>query len=95
MKGKHRKFNVTKVLEMYSCSCCIDYIAAAHINADAIIHFGPVCFSKTSGSIPYLNVYEKYKLDINDFKKHLWSIFHNDTSIVILLDTPYIHCFGE
>ncbi|KAG4074402.1 hypothetical protein HA402_000381 [Bradysia odoriphaga] len=29
-------------------SCCIDEIAAAHINADAIIHFGHACLSRVS-----------------------------------------------
>ena len=28
--------------------CCVDDIAAQHIKADCIIHYGPACFSKTN-----------------------------------------------
>ncbi|VEN44739.1 unnamed protein product [Callosobruchus maculatus] len=70
-------------------SCCIDYIAAAHLNADAIIHFGPVCFSQTSASIPYLNIYEKHDLNVVKLK-HAIEGLRND-KLIILVDTPYIH----
>ncbi|KAJ8984110.1 hypothetical protein NQ317_017319 [Molorchus minor] len=68
-------------------SCCIDYIAAAHINADAIIHFGPICFSKTSANIPYLSIYDKHELEIGKL------ITKNQ--ITILVDSPYIHRIDE
>ncbi|EFA05560.1 2-(3-amino-3-carboxypropyl)histidine synthase subunit 2 [Tribolium castaneum] len=69
-------------------SCCIDYVAAGHINADAIIHFGPVCFSKTSANIPYLNIYEKDELDLGALEQCLVPL---NEKIVILLDTSFIH----
>ncbi|XP_018561728.1 2-(3-amino-3-carboxypropyl)histidine synthase subunit 2 [Anoplophora glabripennis] len=73
-------------------SCCIDYIAAAHINADAIIHFGPVCFSKTSANIPYLNVYEKHFLNVEKLKASFEEKFGGGNSgITILIDAGYIH----
>lgn len=29
-------------------SCCVDEVAAAHVNADAVIHYGPACLSPVS-----------------------------------------------
>ncbi|KAF2880158.1 hypothetical protein ILUMI_26021 [Ignelater luminosus] len=72
-------------------SCCVDYIAAAHVNADAIIHYGPVCFSKPSGSIPSLRIYEKKSLDLNCVKEaYVNSFSDSDETFILLLDTPYI-----
>ncbi|CAH1971071.1 unnamed protein product [Acanthoscelides obtectus] len=70
-------------------SCCIDYIAAAHINADAIIHFGPVCFSQTSATIPYLIIHEKHQLNIENLKHAIGDLKTN--RLIVLVDTPYIH----
>ncbi|XP_053662207.1 2-(3-amino-3-carboxypropyl)histidine synthase subunit 2 [Anopheles marshallii] len=43
-------------------SCCIDEIAAAHANADGIVHFGHACLSKVS-RIPVLYVFFQFKLE--------------------------------
>ncbi|CAH0548955.1 unnamed protein product [Brassicogethes aeneus] len=71
-------------------SCCIDYIAASHINADAIIHFGAVCFSITSANIPHMNIYEKGSLNVVDLKKSFDTFEGNKSDIILLVDTPYI-----
>ncbi|XP_052900802.1 2-(3-amino-3-carboxypropyl)histidine synthase subunit 2 [Anopheles moucheti] len=43
-------------------SCCVDEIAAAHANADGVVHFGHACLSKVS-RIPVLYVFFEFKLD--------------------------------
>lgn len=85
-----------KQINFMFSSCCIDYVAAAHINADAIIHFGPTCFSKTSANIPYLNVYERYPINVEDLEKALsHKCEHtNEENLVVILDDGYIHCYG-
>lgn len=40
-------------------SCCVDVVAAQHINADAIIHFGDSCMS-IPPTIPLLYVFQSY-----------------------------------
>lgn len=75
-------------------SCCIDYVAAAHINADAIIHFGPTCFSKTLTSIPYLNIHQKCPLNIDGFTKEVEELTRL-YKVAILVDTAYWHQFGN
>lgn len=37
-------------------SCCVDAIAAAHVKADALVHFGLACFSPAPESLPVLHV---------------------------------------
>ncbi|XP_066255722.1 2-(3-amino-3-carboxypropyl)histidine synthase subunit 2 [Euwallacea similis] len=73
-------------------SCCIDYVAAAHINADAIIHFGPICFSKSSENLPYLNVYEKKTISVTELDKVLAK---EENEMLVLLDDEYIHSYDH
>ncbi|XP_057671047.1 2-(3-amino-3-carboxypropyl)histidine synthase subunit 2 [Diorhabda carinulata] len=77
-------------------SCCVDYIAAAHINADAIIHFGPVCFSKSSAAIPFINIYEKLPLNIDQLKDNFKETFKDENQqVVVIIDVGYIHLFDK
>ncbi|RZC34690.1 diphthamide biosynthesis protein 2 [Asbolus verrucosus] len=77
-------------------SCCVDYVAAAHVGADAVIHFGPVCFSETSAAVPHLKIYEKDALDLDAFHRCLAETFPNGgENVVILLDTSFVHLEGE
>lgn len=75
-------------------SCCIDYKTASHVNADAIIHFGPTCDSATTGNIPYLNIYEKCSLNSETFKEALTCI-NKENTCLILTDVPYAHAMGN
>ncbi|KAF5281896.1 hypothetical protein FQR65_LT14480 [Abscondita terminalis] len=71
-------------------SCCIDYVAAAHIEADAIIHFGPVCFSKPAETIPCLRIFEKHPLDLNKLYEVLKPVQLKHPDVIVILDTPYV-----
>lgn len=76
-------------------SCCVDYITAAHINPDGIIHFGPECSSAPSDNIPYLKVYEKFTLDIESLKAHVRGlVLQIKNEIVVVVDTAYLYQFG-
>ena len=43
-------------------SCCVDEIAAEHVEADAVVHYGRACLSPTA-RLPVLHVYTKNGLD--------------------------------
>lgn len=75
-------------------SCCVDYVGAAHVNADAIVHYGPVCFGKLSGNIPSLMIYEKWELNCSDLKEKIRRNFNQDLGVV-LLDAEYLHVKGN
>lgn len=74
-------------------SCCIDYVAAAHIDADAIIHFGPVCFSQASENVPYLLIFEKCDIDLMLLKQKIEEA--QLKRLMILLDSEYVHVKGD
>ncbi|KAL1502131.1 hypothetical protein ABEB36_007323 [Hypothenemus hampei] len=78
-------------------SCCIDYVAAAHINADAIIHFGSICFSKTSANIPYLNIYEKHYMELKNLETAIHETFNEKEiqELTLLIDDDYIHYYDD
>ncbi|XP_017781332.1 PREDICTED: diphthamide biosynthesis protein 2 [Nicrophorus vespilloides] len=82
-------------------SCCIDYVAAAHIDADAVIHFGPMCFSQPTCSIPSLFIHEKHKLNIEEFLQIINTEFSSITDcIIVVIDSPLLHlkdniCFNQ
>lgn len=88
---------VTNLTNISLYSCCLDFIAAGHIEADAIIHFGAVCFSQNTKKLPFLNIYEKHDIKV----EHLIGaveLFLNSkpmTEVYLLVDTPFIHKIGK
>ncbi|KAG9123716.1 Diphthamide biosynthesis protein 2 [Ceratobasidium sp. 392] len=46
-------------------SCCVDEVAAAHIDADVVVHYGHACLSPTS-RLPVIYVFGKRNLDVDD-----------------------------
>ena len=40
-----------------SCSCCVDEVAAEHVQADCIIHFGPACLTQYVNRATSITVY--------------------------------------
>lgn len=76
------------------CSCCVDYIAAKHIGADAVIHFGSSCLSATY-EIPTLYVFPKENLDVQASCDTIKFLATNvPATIVVLYDVAYDHCAG-
>uniref|UniRef100_A0A1I8MQB7 2-(3-amino-3-carboxypropyl)histidine synthase subunit 2 n=1 Tax=Musca domestica TaxID=7370 RepID=A0A1I8MQB7_MUSDO len=71
-------------------SCCVDEIAAAHVDADSLVHFGNACRSKVS-RLPVLYLYPKFELDLEKFYTYLESYREHSTSkvVTIYLDIGY------
>lgn len=44
-------------------ACCVDEVAAAHVEAEALIHFGHACLSRTA-RLPTLYVFSRLPIDI-------------------------------
>lgn len=44
-------------------SCCVDEVAAQHVDADVVVHYGHACLSQTSGT-PTIYVFGKLAIDI-------------------------------
>ncbi|KAI9580526.1 2-(3-amino-3-carboxypropyl)histidine synthase subunit 2 [Glossina fuscipes] len=74
-------------------SCCVDEIAAAHVDADGILHFGYACRSNSSSSLPVFYCFPQLSIDCLKFSEHLLNFkqdFEGET-VIIYLDIGYHH----
>ncbi|KAH8887312.1 diphthamide biosynthesis protein [Thozetella sp. PMI_491] len=58
--GKSRRIYI--LADTSYSSCCVDEIAAEHVNADVVVHYGRSCLSPTS-RLPVVYVFTKHHLD--------------------------------
>lgn len=73
-------------------SCCVDEVAAQHVNADGIIHFGHACLTTTNDRLHKLYVFEKLPVDCQHFVSCFRSMFECRTAKILLLyDVCYQH----
>ncbi|KAJ7915659.1 putative diphthamide synthesis protein-domain-containing protein [Mycena leptocephala] len=70
-------------------SCCVDEVAAQHVDADAMVHYGHACMSQTS-RLPVIYVYGKKPIDVEDCSQRLAGIFEG-TSVLLRYDVSYAH----
>lgn len=70
-------------------SCCVDEIAAEHVDADAVIHYGRACLSPTA-RLAVLHVFTKMDLDYESVVKAFTATFadHN-AKIILTADITY------
>ena len=70
-------------------SCCVDEIAAEHVSADVVVHYGRACLSPTS-RIPVIHVFTIQSLDrpafLNDFRGCYTDLSSN---IILMADVTY------
>ncbi|XP_014487002.1 PREDICTED: diphthamide biosynthesis protein 2 isoform X2 [Dinoponera quadriceps] len=72
-------------------SCCVDEIAAQHINADGIIHFGHACLNPTI-RLPVLHILPKQQFNIKKLDNEFKQTFQDNTSrIIFFYDVEYAH----
>ncbi|KAF9933030.1 Diphthamide biosynthesis protein 2 [Linnemannia zychae] len=74
-------------------SCCVDEVAAQHISADAIIHYGRSCQSPTS-RLPVIYVFGKQPVDVQDCASVFDGFFAKDKAqkVILMYDVIYAHC---
>ncbi|RKF61555.1 2-histidine synthase subunit 2 [Erysiphe neolycopersici] len=72
-------------------SCCVDEIAAEHIDAQVIIHYGPSCLSPNS-RLPVLFVYTSPRVDIDSIIQSFEQVFNGENPKVILMADITCHC---
>ncbi|XP_065670092.1 2-(3-amino-3-carboxypropyl)histidine synthase subunit 2 [Hydra vulgaris] len=97
---KYAKFIVSKI-EKLTCNkvyvladtsygnCCVDEVAASHIQADAIIHYGHSCLSVTEKT-PTFYVFGRSKLNLDDFSLCTNKLF-TENKVLLLYDVKYYH----
>ncbi|KAI9331137.1 diphthamide biosynthesis protein 2 [Pilaira anomala] len=70
-------------------SCCVDEVAAEHVNADLIVHYGRSCLSPTS-RLPVLYVFGQQPIDLEHCKNEFRMLFPDTTKpVIIMCDVEY------
>ncbi|KNC29690.1 hypothetical protein FF38_05068 [Lucilia cuprina] len=77
-------------------SCCVDEIAAAHVDADSVVHFGNACRSKVS-RLPVYYSFPQFEIDLPKFYDYLTMFGQNakDQIVTIYFDIGYHHLFEK
>ncbi|KAL4261821.1 2-(3-amino-3-carboxypropyl)histidine synthase subunit 2 [Pleurotus pulmonarius] len=78
-------------------SCCVDEVAAQHVDADLIVHYGHACMSHPC-RLPVIYVFGRQYLDIEACAQNLVDSISKDqivdksTQVVLKVDVIYAHC---
>jgi diphthamide biosynthesis protein 2 len=71
-------------------ACCVDEIAAEHVDAQVVVHYGRTCLSPTA-RLPVVYVYTTKKLDVQKMLDAFEETYKDKTAKVILVaDGPYV-----
>ncbi|XP_049849484.1 2-(3-amino-3-carboxypropyl)histidine synthase subunit 2-like isoform X2 [Schistocerca gregaria] len=68
-------------------SCCVDEIAAEHVRADCLVHYGPACLSRTR-RLPVLYVFGVRELDVRACGEAIEHQFGRDP-VLVFYDVQY------
>ncbi|XP_026518760.1 2-(3-amino-3-carboxypropyl)histidine synthase subunit 2, partial [Terrapene carolina triunguis] len=78
-----------------SGSCCVDEVAAEHVGAEAVVHYGPACLSPCR-KLPVLHVFGRQPLDTERCAGAFRELYPDPQShVVVLSDVVYAHALGE
>ncbi|XP_071341864.1 2-(3-amino-3-carboxypropyl)histidine synthase subunit 2 [Trachinotus anak] len=76
-------------------SCCVDEVAAEHVGADCIVHYGRACLSP-SNRLPLMYVFERRPVDVEKCASTFRELHHDTQSHIILLyDVNYVHAIND
>lgn len=70
-------------------ACCVDEVAAEHVDAQVVVHYGRSCLSPTA-RLPVIYVFTRYPLDHDAVVADAEATFpEKDTRIVVMADVTY------
>ncbi|XP_041817148.1 2-(3-amino-3-carboxypropyl)histidine synthase subunit 2 [Chelmon rostratus] len=76
-------------------SCCVDEVAAEHVGADCIVHYGSACLSP-SKRLPLMYVFERRPVDLEKCASAFRDLYPDKQSHIILLyDVNYVHAIND
>ncbi|MCJ1462982.1 Diphthamide biosynthesis protein 2 [Pseudocyphellaria aurata] len=70
-------------------SCCVDELAAEHVDADAVVHYGRACLSPTA-RLPVIYIFTIQPLATETLLQAFQEAFSNrEESVLLMADVPY------
>lgn len=92
---KDQKQNVWILADTSYSPCCVDEVAAGHVGADVVIHFGNSCLSPIQ-KLPAAYVFGRPYVDIEKLKHKFKERYEDKASKVILISsTPFCHILHQ
>lgn len=72
-------------------ACCVDEVAAEHVDADIVVHYGRACLSPTA-RLPVIYVFTTKRLDLDAVVQNFQTTYPDKASkICLMADIPYAH----
>ncbi|KAK0272966.1 Diphthamide biosynthesis protein 2 [Friedmanniomyces endolithicus] len=72
-------------------ACCVDEIAAEHVDAEVVVHYGRSCLSPTA-RLPVIYVFTSKPLDIDEAVASFLETYPaKDEKVCLMADIPYHH----
>ena len=88
-KDKGKKERVYILADTSYGACCVDEIAAEHVDADVVVHYGRACLSPTA-RLPVIHVFTIQELDLNWVVEKFKETFRDKKEKVVLMaDVTY------
>ena len=70
-------------------ACCVDEIAAEHVNAEVVVHYGRACLSPTA-RLPVIHVFTTQHLEINELLQAFKETYpEHQQKIILMADVTY------
>ncbi|KAF2449397.1 diphthamide biosynthesis protein [Karstenula rhodostoma CBS 690.94] len=72
-------------------ACCVDEVAAEHVDADVVVHYGRSCLSPPS-RLPVIYVFTARELDLDPVISTFKQTYpEKDKKLILMADIPYSH----
>jgi diphthamide biosynthesis protein 2 len=72
-------------------ACCVDEVAAEHVDADVVVHYGRSCLSPPS-RLPVIYVFTERPLDLDTVVSTFKQTYPaRDSKVILMADIPYAH----
>lgn len=71
-------------------ACCVDEVAAEHVNADLVVHFGDACLNPVA-SIAAMYVFGRAQLDMEHLVAQFEERYSAGADVVLMADAPHTH----
>lgn len=88
-EGQHPIERIWILADTSYSACCVDEIAAEHVDADVVVHYGRSCLSPTS-RLPVIYIFTKHTLDFEQAVQSFESEFPDkEAKVVLMADVTY------
>nr|XP_057916899.1 2-(3-amino-3-carboxypropyl)histidine synthase subunit 2 [Doryrhamphus excisus] len=76
-------------------SCCVDEVAAEHVGADCVVHYGRACLSP-SKRLPLMYIFDRRRIDVAKCTSAFRELYPDtQADVLVLYDVRYAHAIDD